>query len=235
MARQVLDRATNQDIDLLDPPRDREVVIPMTYEEWLAWPPAESRVTEWIDGEVIVFVPGSKLHQDIVGFLYVLLSWYARVEDLGSVIVAPFEMRLFGRVSREPDIIFVAREHAVRLADGKRLDGAADLAIEVISPDSVTRDRRVKMAEYAAAGVREYWLFDARPGHAGSEFYRLGAEGRFEPAAVDADGRYHSSVLPGFWLRPDWLWQDPMPDPVSLLPTIAPEAWRRAFSTPDAE
>ena len=25
-------------------------------------------------------------------------------------------------------------------------------------------------------------------------------------------GELHSQVLHGFWLRPDWLWQDPLPD-----------------------
>lgn len=215
-------------IELADAAVEGERRIPMTYEAWLRWPEAESRVTEWIDGEVTVLVPGSELHQDIVGFLYVLLSWYARAERLGKVIASPFEMRLSPRQSREPDIVFVAREHRHRL-DGKRLDGPADLAIEVISPDSVTRDRRDKLAAYAAVGIPEYWLFDARPGRATAAFHRLGPDGRYAETAPDADGRYHAAVLPGFWLEPAWLWQDPMPDPDRLKGIIAPDAWRRTI------
>jgi hypothetical protein len=45
---------------------------------------------------------------------------------------------------------------------------------------------------------------------------------RAEP--LDAEGRYHSPALPGFWLRPDWLRQDPLPDPWRLLAEIAPAA-----------
>ncbi len=203
--------------------------LAMTYQEWLDWEPGQHIVSEWVDGEVIVFTPPSLLHQDIIGFLFVLLSWYARAENLGRVIVAPFEMRLSSRRSRESDVVFVAREHLHRL-DGKRLDGPADLAVEIVSPDSVARDRQEKLAEYAAAGVREYWLFDARPGRSASAFYRLTDEGRFEPIASDGAGRYHSAVLPGFWLDPAWLWQEPMPDPDRLKAVIAPDVWRRGLA-----
>ena len=214
---------------LVDAPVVKGQRYDMTYEEWLERVP-ENILSEWVDGEVIVFMPPSELHQDLAGFLFVLVSWYARTLGLGKAIIAPFEMRLSNRLSREPDIVFVAREHIHRL-DGKRLAGPADLAVEVVWPDSVTRDRREKLAEYDEAGVREYWLVDTRPGHEDTRFFQRSAAGRFEPAAADADGRYRSAVLPGFWFRPDWLWQEPLPDPVALLPIIAPEAWRAAFET----
>ena len=214
---------------LADAPAVKGQRLAMTYQEWLDWEPGQHIVSKWVDGEVIVFTPPSLLHQDIIGFLFVLLSWYARAENLGRVIVAPFEMRLSSRRSRESDVVFVAREHLHRL-DGKRLDGPADLAVEIVSPDSVARDRQEKLAEYAAAGVREYWLFDARPGRSVSAFYRLTDEGRFEPIAGDGAGRFHSSVLPGFWLDPAWLWQEPMPDPDRLKAVIAPDVWRRGLA-----
>jgi hypothetical protein len=31
------------------------------------------------------------------------------------------------------------------------------------------------------------------------------------------DGIFHSTVLPGLWFKPDWLWQEPLPDPIELL------------------
>lgn len=34
------------------------------------------------------------------------------------------------------------------------------LAVEIISPDSTTRDRRLKASLYAAAGIPAYWLID---------------------------------------------------------------------------
>lgn len=217
-----------------DAPVVGEQRIPMTYEEWLVWPGSQGRVTEWVDGEVIVFDMPSKLHQDILGFLYVLLSWYARALGLGAVIMAPFEMRLSPRRSREPDIVFVAREHADWL-DGKRLNGPADLAVEIVSPDSAHRDQREKLAEYEAAGVGEYWVFDARPGRQDAAFYQRAADGRFVPVPPDPEGRYHSAMLPGFWLRPDWLSQEPLPDPDRLKPVIAPAVWRATLAATDLQ
>jgi Uma2 family endonuclease len=213
-----------------DPPVTDERRVAMTYEEWLAWPAGEHTLSEWVDGEVTIFMPPSERHQYIAGFLFVLTSWYARALNLGEVIIAPFEMRLSPRSSREPDLLFVAREHANRLT-GKRLEGPADLIVEIISEGSVTRDQREKMTEYEAAGVREYWLVDARPGHEETRFFQRTATGAFAAIPPDAGGRYHAAALPGFWFRPEWLWLDPRPDPVMLLPTIAPDAWQRALAT----
>ena len=126
-------------------------------------------------------------------------------------------------LARLPDLLFVAAAHLDRVTP-QRLLGPADLVIELISPDSVGRDRTAKFQEYEAAGIPEYWLFDPRPGQQRSTFYRMTTRGRYEAVALDADGRYHSVVLPGFWLRPAWLWQEPLPNPVTALWEIAPEA-----------
>lgn len=194
--------------------------LAMTYEEWLAWAD-DSRLSEWVDGEVTVFMPPTGIHQDVQGFLYILLKHFSRFFDLGIVRQAPFEMRLPDGSSREPDLMFVARDHLDRLTP-ERLIGPADLVVEVISDDSATRDRRTKLRAYEAAGIPEFWLFDPRLRRWQSHFFQLGA-GAYRPVPLDAGGRYHSAVLPGFWLDPTWLWQDPLPDPLDCLDAIAPE------------
>ncbi len=174
-----------------------------------------------MDGEVIVFTPPTGLHQDIAGFLFTLLHFYVRALGLGLVRIAPFEVRLSERVSREPDILFIAQENLDRLTP-QRMLGAVDLAVEVVSDDSGTRDNVAKLADYQKAGTPEYWVFDPRPRHRLSRFYRLSAKGIYEQTVPDAEGRYHSAVVPGFWLRPDWLWQGPLPDPLDCLLEISP-------------
>ncbi len=208
--------------------------LAMSYEDYLAWADEDTHA-EWVDGEVIVFMPPTDRHQDIIGFLDTLLRLFTELFDLGVVRVAPFEMRARpGGPAREPDLLFVAREHLDRLTP-RRLAGPADLVVEVVSPDSATRDRTEKFAEYQAMGVREYWIFDPRSGQEGAFFYRLTADGAYEPIPPDADGRYHSTVLPGFWLRPDWLWQEPLPGALTTLAAIAPDALRGALPDPGAE
>ena len=59
--------------------------------------------------------------------------------------------------------------------------GAADLCVEVVSPESVTRDCREKLTEYEQAGVREYWLID--PFRTQARFHRLTDHGAGLPPA----------------------------------------------------
>jgi Uma2 family endonuclease len=206
----------------------------MSYEEFLAWADEDVHA-EWVDGEVIVFMPPSQKHQAIIGFLLTLLSAYADLFDLGVVLAAPFEMRLrTDGPSREPDLLFVTREHLDRLS-AERLAGPADLVIEVVSDSSVARDRVDKFYEYQEAGVREYWIFDPRLGKERADFYHLTAQGKYQAVLPDADGRYHAAVLPGFWLHPDWLWQKPLPNVVTTLAAIAPQALRVTLPATETE
>jgi len=186
----------------------------MTFEEFLEWAD-EDTFAEWVDGEVIVMSPVSFVHQNLSDFLAALLRHFTEAKELGLILTAPFLMKLDVRPSgREPDIIFIAREHSTLLKN-VFLDGPADLAVEVVSPDSQTRDRRDKFHEYQMAGVREYWLID--PSRKQAEFYLLGPDGIYASMPVGEDGIFHSEVLDGFWIKVDWLWQDPLPTLMSVL------------------
>ena len=208
--------------------------LKMSYEEYLAWED-EGAHGEWVDGQVIVFMPPTVLHQRIAGFLYYLLSSYVQLFDLGEVLAAPIEMQVIpGKVSREPDVLFVARAHLDRLTP-ERLVGPADLVVEIVSDSSVGRDRTDKFYEYQEGGVPEYLIVDPRPGRRRVDFYRLAAEGTYLAVLPDAEGRYHSSVLPGFWFDPEWLWREPLPNALTVLAMIAPEAPRGALPPAERE
>jgi Uma2 family endonuclease len=175
----------------------------MTYEEFLAWCD-EDTWAEWVDGEVIVFSPAHRQHQNVEGFLESVLRIFVETWGLGVVISAPFQMKM--QRGREPDLLFVAREHLDRLQE-TYLNGPADLVIEIISTDSRLRDREEKFAEYERGGVQEYWLID--PERERADFYVLDAEGYYQRQPVEAEGVYRSEAIPGFWLKVAWLWQPP--------------------------
>lgn len=168
---------------------------------------------EWIDGKVLVMSPASDRHQDIVDFFTALLRIFVETYQLGWVRSAPFQMKLPFSNGREPDILFVAQERMDRLMLNY-LDGPADLAVEVVSPESVARDRGEKFSEYEQAGVAEYWLLD--PLRKQAEVYLL-AEGSYQLLRADEDGRIHSTALPGFWLREEWIWETPLPPVLDTL------------------
>jgi len=183
----------------------------VTYEEFLAWAD-EDTLAEWVDGEIVMSSPASRPHQDVSGFLNSVLRALVEHHALGVVLPAPFQMKL-ARSGREPDLLFVASDHLHRLR-ATYLDGPADLAVEIVSPESVGRDRGEKFTEYEAGGVPEYWLLD--PQRQWAEFYHL-RDGRYRLVWAGAEGEYRSAVLPGFWLRVEWLWQQPLPPVLDVL------------------
>ncbi len=187
----------------------------MSYAEFLAWTDEDTHA-EWVDGEVIVFMPAKEIHQTTLGFLFRLLGMFVDLLVQGRVQLAPFEMRLSSSRSREPDLLFVRQENLGRLTPD-RLEGPADLVVEIVSDDSVQRDRRDKFKEYRAAGIPEYWIIDPRPGKLRADFYTLDEEGDYALFGTEDDEKVASRVLAGFWLRPAWLWQVETLDPFLAL------------------
>lgn len=201
---------------VLKPVRKSRVMprAPMTYEQFLDWAD-EDTLAEWVDGEVELMSPASVPHQDLVGFLAAVMRFYIEDHDAGRVLAAPFQMKLDAvRRGREPDLLFVAQDNLSRL-QRNYLDGPADIAVEIISPESALTDRGAKYAEYEAGGVGEYWIFDQNERRA--DFFGLSVERRFERIKPDADGIFWSVALPGFWLNVNWLWQTPLPNLRDIL------------------
>ena len=96
-----------------------------------------------------------------------LVSWLDREAGPaggGMTMFASLTVRVVpGELNREPDVFLL--KPGVR-RDGRRYPTAEDVltAFEVVSPDSrdVRRDRVEKRTDYAAAGIREYWIVDPR-------------------------------------------------------------------------
>ncbi len=186
----------------------------LSYEEFLAWC-GEDTWAEWIDGEVILLSPASRRHQELFGFLANLLSIYVQSHDLGTLLTAPFQMYLAAlRRGREPDLLFIAKGRLPLLKE-TYLDGPADLVVELSSSESRLRDRGEKFAEYELAGVKEYWLIDLEERRA--DFYRLAEDGRYRLIELEPGGIYRSQVISGFWLKLEWLWQEPLPPVLKVL------------------
>ena len=187
---------------------------PATYEEYLS-SAAETRIVEWVNGEIIEYMPPLIEHQDLTGFLFNLFSAFVSELGLGKVVIAPTEVRLWPEgPAREPDV-FVVLNNRLSDFDNWRFNGAPDLVVEVVSPGSVREDRVRKFTEYEQAGVREYWLVDPRPNHRTVECFRRDDAGIFQPVEADEQGRLYSAVLADektrFWLHVGWLWQEPLP------------------------
>jgi Uma2 family endonuclease len=186
----------------VEPPENKSLHR-VTFEEYLAM---GDEAGEWIDGEVIQMAASSYFHEELFGFLFNVLRSYTQKHSLGKVLGSRFAMRLeLLRRGREPDILFVATENIAKIKP-TFLDGGADVAVEIVSPESFGRDRGEKFLEYEAAGIKEYWLIDYERKQA--EFYRLDANGRYQLSPIE-NGIYQSEIVRDFWLKVEWLWTLP--------------------------
>ena len=193
----------------------------MSADEYLAWADEDTRA-EWVDGEVIVFMPATIRHLLLVGYLFNLLTNFANVRRDATIFSERLDVvTRGGRAWRQPDLVVLLNDHLARLT-ATRLTGPADVIIEVVSKESAVRDLEEKLEEYAALGVPEYWIVESREGKHGVTFLHLRPAGHYEPIDPDDQGRLHSSVLGGFWLDPAWLAEDPLPDLDCALDQIVP-------------
>lgn len=186
----------------------------ISFDAFLAWLDEDTRA-EWEDGEIIMASPASRYHQDLNDWLTTILRIYIRHHALGWVSSAPFLVQLqVTEQGRKPDLIFLKTENLDRLKE-TYLAGPPDLIIEIISPESISRDRGRKFVEYESEGVPEYWLVD--PIRKEAEFYQLGSDHHYHLSLPDTSGIYHSASIAGFWLRLSWLWENPLPNELTIL------------------
>ena len=136
--------------------------IKLTYEDYVDLPD-DGRRYEILDGELEVSPAPAPKHQAVSGNLVWVLHGHVRERGLGSLYFAPIDVILADTSIVQPDIVFIAagRESIV---SGRGIEGAPDLAVEILSPWSVRRDRVAKAALYARYGIRHYWVADPDAG-----------------------------------------------------------------------
>ncbi len=177
---------------------------PMTLDEWGAMP--EDEPGELVDGRLEEEEVPDLVHELVVSWLIqVLRNWVGRN---GFVFGSEAKYAVRANRGRKPDV-------AVYLtADGSRLPRYGvvrvppDIVVEVVSstPRDERRDRIEKMDEYAAFGVRFYWISD--PGLQSLEIFEL-VGGRYARAARATEGRMESVPgCAGLTLDLDELWND---------------------------
>ena len=202
--------------------------LKMTFDDFVEWAIKNEISAEWVDGEVEykhVYtdpITGEKYklvseeHSALVVFLVTILNFFSAFHKLGRVYADQYLIRpTAGGQGREPDVIFVAKGNARVRIGSKFMEGPADLVIEVVSEESKYRDRVTKKGEYEQSGIREYWRLD--PMTQASFFYVLDANGVYQEASLDAEGKFYSMAIPGLWVKPEWFWQGTNANPATIL------------------
>ena len=153
--------ATPTAADPFPPPPDLLARDDWTVDEYLALP--VRRLVEYVDGRLEFPPMPTETHQDVQTFLHDLLRDAVERTGRGKTVRSPFPIYVTATRYREPDVAVLFREN-FHLRDGNRWYGA-DLVVEVLSPDNPRRDTVRMRAEYARAGIPEYWIADPRPRH----------------------------------------------------------------------
>ena len=149
---------------------------------------------EFINGEVIVHSPAKYQHTESCHYLSRLLSIYVDQHGLG-VVTSEKTLVCLARNDYEPDICFFSKTKAARFKPDQMKFPAPDFIVEVLSPSTEANDRGVKFEDYAANGVREYWLVNPERQHVEQYVLRTG---KYHRQASLKSGEIASSVIAGF-------------------------------------
>lgn len=160
---------------------------------------------EWNDGRLEEKPVSDYATYCVCHWFLLLLSHFLKTRPIAKHVGLEigFRMRLRDRVViRKPDLGIVHNDNPQPLLFHDRsYHGIFDICLEGLSDQdrrSIERDTLTKKAEYAAAGVPEYFILHREPRY--QRFYRLNDAGIYSPIEP-RDGVIASQVLPGFQFR----------------------------------
>lgn len=184
----------------------RAVATRMTPLEWAALP--DDVPGELVDGRLVEEEVPTFLHELVVGFLVELLRAWA-VPRGGFVGASGGKFLVGGGRGRKPDVFLYLPGRPLPKARASASEVPPDVMVEVVSPTPrhTRRDRIEKATEYAAFGVRAYWIVD--PTLRSLEILELGADGRWVLAVAASEGVIRTAPLcDGLAVDLDALWAE---------------------------
>ena len=196
---------TSDERTVLIPPR------PLTFDEFVDLFGEDDDV-ELIDGVVVRRMAARYPHEDLFGWLYVLLRSYVAEKGLGIVLGSRTAVQVTEYRGRLPDILFV-RQERVDIIQEKGVYGAPDLVIEIIAPGDRPANIVALESDYRSIGVPEIWFIDQQQ----EQVRVLRKHNKEYIEEVLSQGVVRSEVVEGFWLEMAWLFAKPRPSELDTL------------------
>ena len=161
-------------------------------EDYLGFTDHSRRPIEFTDGCIEKLPVPTDRHHQVLGDLY--RHFFAWLGDSGVVHFAGVRLRIREGKYREPDLLLLCDRRDSRRQN--RFWLGADLVVEVVSPDDPNRDWMTKRADYAEAGIPEYWIVD--PNREAVAVLELKGPGYTEHGTFGLNAKVTSPLLPGF-------------------------------------
>lgn len=181
-------------IERLESELEAEADARAAFYDWVS----EDQKAEFINGEIIVHSPDASKHIRISGFIVRLLATYADVHGVGEVMFEKAMIRLT-RNDYEPDVCFFRKAVSDTFTPDQRLFPAPDLVVEILSQSTARRDTGIKFRDYAAHGIKEYWIVDPDKQHLRQYVLPSHDEDEYKSVGTFSGGDVPTSrVLPEF-------------------------------------
>lgn len=151
---------------------------------------------EIVNGELIDMGNSGALHGNLAIILSSALFAVVNAQKLGALFDSSTAFKMKNGNKRSPDISFFAKERLQGMTElpSSFLDGAPDLAVEVLSPGNTVEEIHDKLVEYFENGTRLVWIIHP------SEHYVLVYRSAQEPDRLlkSVDSLDGEEVIPGF-------------------------------------
>lgn len=131
-------------------PEDR-----FTWQDYQTWPDSER--WEIIDGIAYAMSPAPSTKHQSVALNFGSLFRQMLSGKPCKPFIAPTDVKLSEQDVVQPDILVVCDPAKITPS---HIEGSPDVVVEVLSPNTSTKDLREKKALYERAGVKEYVVVD---------------------------------------------------------------------------
>jgi Uma2 family endonuclease len=176
------------------------------YRDYLTWP--EDVRYELIDGVAYLMAPAPTVrHQDIAGEIFRQLA-NALLGQPCRALIAPVDVLLAHANEADERVDTIVQPDVLVVCDPakigeRRVRGAPDFVVEVLSPSTAGHDMVLKRRTYELAGVREYWLI--HPTDRLLTVFRLDGAEYGKPDIQELKGETAIGALPGVAIAWDQL------------------------------
>lgn len=96
-------------------------------------------------------------HQQLVTYFWKCFEDLCAPE--GLVLTAPIDVKFDEENEFQPDVVYITNEN-LHIVTEKKIIGAPDIIIEILSPSTSYNDKIRKKRVYERFGVKEYWIVD---------------------------------------------------------------------------
>ena len=193
---------TQKILNLLDAPTQIEALYQAMqlektrrnhFREWIT----PCLKAEFINGQIILHSPDERRHWRVLDLLSSILSVFTGIKKLG--VVGKKVLVALTRNDYEPDLVFFSKEVADTFTEDQMLFPAPDFVVEILSKGTASLDKGIKKDDYAAHGVREYWIIDPIRQHISQYILLSPSDKKYAPPKVfRLDEDIESWVIKGF-------------------------------------